>query len=59
MLTVTTGRLHRKVAKVEAQYHDPANVPALPLHFATVSPSYRNLPKGPALQLQAVLVSTA
>jgi hypothetical protein len=54
MLTVTTGILHRKVAKLEAQDHDAANVPALPLYFATVGPSYRNLPAAPALQRQAV-----
>jgi hypothetical protein len=59
MIAVTTGILHGKVAKAEAQYRDPANVPALPLHFATVRPSYRNLPKAPTLQLQAVLVGTA
>jgi hypothetical protein len=39
MLTVTIGMLHRKVTKVEAQYHDLANVPALSLHFPTVGPS--------------------
>jgi hypothetical protein len=53
MLAVTTGILHRKVAKVEPQYHDPANVPALPLHFTTVGPLYRNLPQAPVFQLQA------
>jgi hypothetical protein len=54
MLTVTTGMLQRKVAKIEAEYQDPVNVRALPLHFATVGPSYRNLPKAPAFELQAV-----
>jgi hypothetical protein len=53
MLAVTTGILHRKAAKVEPQYHDPANVPASPLHFASVGPSYRNLSQAPAFQLQA------
>jgi hypothetical protein len=53
MLAVTTGILHRKVAKVEPQYHDPANVLALPLHLATVGPSYRNLAKAAVFQLQA------